>query len=133
MLGLAKLLILVVEDNFEICALYQYVLQRWGCQLRLFSSGADALALALQERPDVILTDLMMPGMDGLTFIECIREQSALATVPLIVISAMPEERLHEALQLGATKVLAKPLDPFIIRTEVLNCLAATSDNLEPG
>ena len=101
----------LIDDNETILQTLTDHLVRLGHSVRSFSGGVDALAALPELRPDVIITDVQMPGMDGLEFMRRVRAQHALADVPIIALTAlaMPgdEKRCHDA---GANAYLAKPV-----------------------
>lgn len=102
--------IAIVEDEPELAGLIRDYLQQAGYRTRIFDNGATALAALRQDRPDFIVLDLMLPGMDGLTL--C-RELRAFSDVPVMMVTARAEEvdRLI-GLETGADDYLCKPFSP---------------------
>jgi len=99
--------ILVVDDEIEIIRALQRSLTAHGYKVFTARNGEDALRLTLQQRPDVLLLDLMLPGMSGLEVCRRIREES---NVPIIVLSVKDTEGDKvQALDLGADDYIAKP------------------------
>jgi len=103
--------ILVVEDDDELRATMSGLLRWQGYAVNEAAHGAEALSVAVTARPDLIVTDLDMPVMDGATFIRCCRGISGLDTVPIVVMSAQAEseaslQRLEPA---PVRAYLAKP------------------------
>lgn len=90
-------------------------------EVRSCGSGTEALAL-LEEgswRPDLILLDVMMPGMDGPTTFGALRDRPALADIPVIFITARTQSyEVERFLKLGAIGVIAKPFDPMELAAE---------------
>jgi CheY-like chemotaxis protein len=85
-----------------------------------------ATALIAQARPDVLLLDLMMPGMSGLELLEQLEAENLLKNVPAIVLTASNDPRTKlKALQLGATEFLTKPADPTELVMRLRNTIAA--------
>ncbi|WP_066557228.1 response regulator [Croceicoccus bisphenolivorans] len=84
------------------------------------SSGAEALEVACEWQPDLILLDVMMPGMDGPTTLARLRDMAETAAIPVVFITArvQPGESDH-FLSLGAVGVLAKPFDPMTLAEQV--------------
>ena len=121
--------VLVVEDNPDMCKLHKLTLESAGFQVVIAKDGAEALTLAQQSKPDVILTDIMMPNMDGIELIEIIREIRTLADTPIFVLSAGSEQLLDKASLAGATKVIEKPLNPTQLWAE-LWALLPDKDNV---
>jgi signal transduction histidine kinase len=104
--------VLVVEDNVEIRELISLHLgARY--QVYLATDGRQGLELARRERPDLIVTDYMMPEMDGLTMLRQVREDPGLAEIPVVMLSARSQlpDRLA-AREAGADVYLAKPFSP---------------------
>jgi DNA-binding response OmpR family regulator len=105
--------ILVVEDDHDIAALIAHYLEKAGWQPQVLSSGADALAAARQAVPDVVILDLMLPGMDGLEVCRALRAEPATAAIPIIMVTARAEETDRiVGLEIGADDYIAKPFSP---------------------
>lgn len=88
------------------------------------SSGSEALGLVSDFSPDVILLDMMMPGLDGLGTFELLREKRDLQTTPIIFMTAkvQPEE-VERYITLGAAGVIIKPFDPITLASEIQGIL----------
>jgi two-component system, OmpR family, KDP operon response regulator KdpE len=123
---------LVVDDEPQIRRSLQVNLERSGYAVETVESGEDALSSFRNRRPDVVILDLIMPGMGGVEVVRRIRESS---TVPIIVLSAMGEEaRKVEALELGADDYMTKPfgMDELLARIHSLLRRAAGAHGPEP-
>jgi CheY-like chemotaxis protein len=81
-------LILVVDDEFDLLSAYTMFLEQLGYRIRTASNGREALACALNERPDIVVSDFMMPIMDGAQLCRELRANPALSSVPFILCSA---------------------------------------------
>jgi len=105
--------VLVVDDESDIRALVVHHLEREGFRCRTTSTGADALAEVRQRRPDLMLLDLMLPGIDGLEVCRRLRGHAATAALPIIMLTAKAEEvdRIV-GLELGADDYIVKPFSP---------------------
>src|SRR3989454_417495 len=102
--------ILVVDDEPRIAEICRDYLQRAGFKVITASSGEDALSLARARRPDLIVLDLRLPGMDGLDVTRAVRKVS---NVPIIMLTARSEETDKLiGLELGADDYLTKPFSP---------------------
>jgi CheY-like chemotaxis protein len=103
--------ILLVEDNPELAAMLADHLESRGHQVLSARSGADAIVLALRERPEFILMDVEMPETDGLEAMRRIRAQPGLEATPILALTAlaMPGDR-ERCLAAGATDYMSKPL-----------------------
>jgi two-component system, OmpR family, response regulator len=107
--------VLYVDDDAHICALVQATLcSVAGLNVHTAGSGEQAIDLAYQLRPDLVLMDVMMPGLDGPSTLKCMRERALLADIPVIFLTAkvLPPEVAH-LLRLGAIGVIGKPFKPL--------------------
>jgi len=113
--------ILYVEDEPDIQAVAKLALEMvGGFTVKVCSSGAEALREAVTFAPDMILLDVMMPGMDGPTTLKTLRELPSLAELPVAFMTAkvQPAEVAHYK-TLGARDVIAKPFDPMTLASQV--------------
>ncbi len=105
--------ILVVEDEPDIRDLVVLHLTREGFRCRTAGNGAEALREARAARPDLVVLDLMLPGMDGLEVCRRLRAEPATAGVPIIMLTAKADEVDRVVgLELGADDYVAKPFSP---------------------
>src|SRR5690348_6526372 len=107
--------IMYVDDEPDIRAIVEMALQALGgFTVTLCQSGLEALEKAPQVRPDLILLDVMMPGMDGPQTLEALHRVPELAAVPVIFMTAkvQPAE-IARFREIGAVDVIAKPFDPL--------------------
>src|SRR5690606_33256404 len=105
--------ILVVEDERDIAALVAYHLTRDGYRVRTASGGPEALEAVTQERPDLIVLDVMLPGFSGLDILGEIRRRPEVADVPVVMLTARREETDRiKGLELGADDYVTKPFSP---------------------
>jgi DNA-binding response OmpR family regulator len=105
--------VLVVEDNTDIAELVRHYLERAGHAVELVSSGGDAVPRARKTAPDLVLLDLMLPGMDGLLVCQALRRDPATAAIPVIMLTARGEEADRvRGLELGADDYVTKPFSP---------------------
>ncbi len=120
--------VLLVDDEDDIRTIGQVSLSRvGGWQTVLASSGADALAKAAAERPDLILLDVMMPGMDGPTTLARLRAQEATAATPVIFMTAkIQKQEVARYLELGAVGVIGKPFNPLTLPADIKKLLPST-------
>jgi two-component system alkaline phosphatase synthesis response regulator PhoP len=104
---------LVVEDDQDIGQLLTHYLQKAGFEPTLVTSGRDVLARARHEAFDVILLDVMLPGLDGLQVCRALRADPGTAQVPIIMLTAKGEEPDRiVGLELGADDYITKPFSP---------------------
>jgi DNA-binding response OmpR family regulator len=114
--------ILIVEDERDILDLVTHYLEKEGFRVRSATDGPAGLSAARQERPDLIVLDLMLPGMDGLEVCRKLRADST-NLVPIIILTAKAEETDRVVgLELGADDYLTKPFSPkeLIARVKAL-------------
>jgi two-component system phosphate regulon response regulator PhoB len=105
--------ILVVDDEPDITALVAYHLARAGYRVSTANSGQDALKAAREERPDVVVLDLMLPGVSGYEVLRELRKREDTAEVGVILLTARREEADRiKGLSLGADDYLTKPFSP---------------------
>lgn len=105
--------ILVVEDNADIAQLVRHSLERAGHDVETRSTGHEGLAHARERTPDLVVLDLMLPGLDGLQVCQALRASAATAGIPIIMLTARGEEvdRIS-GLELGADDYVTKPFSP---------------------
>src|SRR3972149_19594 len=116
--------ILLVDDDEAYCTIMRELLLRHDFQVRVAGTAEEALRLMRQERPDIILTDIMMPEVDGLTLIRRIRSNPIGAGIPTVVVSALVLERERTPPpQAGADAFLAKPFSFSELRTTIRHVL----------
>lgn len=103
-------LILVVDDETKVVRLARDYLEKNGFRVATANDGPTALAVARRERPDLIVLDLMLPGMDGREVCRTLRKES---DVPIIMLTALAEESDQVAgLEIGADDYIVKPFSP---------------------
>lgn len=116
--------ILLVDDNPQILSILADLLRPLGHKILCASSGPAALALAVEEPPDLILLDVMMPGLDGFTVCRQIRAHPLLAQVPVILVTALDDrESRVRGFEAGADEFVTKPFDYVELRARVSTIL----------
>jgi len=106
-------LIVVVEDEQAIQDVIAYNLRREGYEVLLAGDGDEGLALIQSKRPALVILDLMLPGIDGLSICQQLRADAKTRSIPLMILSAKEEESdIVIGLSLGADDYLAKPFSP---------------------
>ena len=112
--------VLVVEDEEDIRELVSYHLLKEGYQVAGVASGEEALATAEARPPDLILLDLMLPGVDGLTVCQRLRSNPRTESVPIVMLTAKGEESdIVGGLNLGANDYVTKPFSPKVLLARV--------------
>jgi DNA-binding response OmpR family regulator len=105
--------ILIVEDDRDIAHLIAHYLQKAGHAVDTVTSGAAAVAHARAVQPDLVILDIMLPGMDGMMVCQALRSDRQTAAVPIIMLTARGEEADRIAgLELGADDYVTKPFSP---------------------
>lgn len=105
--------ILIAEDDLDIADLVAHYLQKAGWETHLATSGDKALAYARAHQVDLVILDLMLPGMNGLDICRALRADRAKAAVPIIMLTAKAEEGDRVAgLEIGADDYVSKPFSP---------------------
>jgi len=105
--------ILVVDDDALICCFLQEYLNSKGFDVILAEDGFKVLLFLEYVRPDLIICDVVMPGIDGITLLQSIRNRESIRDLPVILMSARREEEgiMQKARELGVKYFLAKPVD----------------------
>ncbi len=105
--------ILAVDDEPELTDLMQYHLVRAGHDVTVAYNGWEAIHAVREQKPDIILLDLMLPDLDGFGVCEILRRDPRTATIPIVIVSAWssPDSR-NLGLELGALDYLTKPFSP---------------------
>lgn len=127
---MAERRIALVEDEPDIADVLRYNLEREGFEVDLYPRGDTALAGLRRRPPDLILLDLMLPGIDGLELCRILKREAPTAAVPLIMLTARREETDRiVGLELGADDYISKPFSP---REVVLRIRAVLRRNGAP-
>ena len=118
--------ILIVEDDDLLRMVLRMELEKNGLNVFEAGNGQAGLAVLRDMAPDIIVTDLMMPVMDGFSFIAAVRRTNGGAALPIIVISAMKSADMREkAVEAGANLFCEKPLSPESLLAVIKNHLPA--------
>lgn len=114
-MNLGKPVILAVDDDVPTLTLLRTLLREFGFEPLTAGTGAEALEVASQQKPDLILVDRYMPGISGDELIRRLRNDAGLQRVPILILSGSPTER-DEVAKLGADGAVQKPFDiPHLI------------------
>jgi len=117
---MAREKILVVEDEEDIAELIEYNLLKNGYGVHVVSSGEEAIPSAREEGPDLVLLDLMLPGIDGLEVCRRLKEEVSTRDIPVIMVTARgDEEDVVAGLELGADDYVLKPFSPKVLAARV--------------
>jgi len=117
---MAKEQILIIEDEEDILALIHYNLSREGYRVSTAISGEEGLRLARSARPDLLVLDLMLPGMDGLAVCRALKQNPETAEIAVVMLTAKGEEAdVVAGLELGADDYVTKPFSPKVLTARI--------------
>jgi DNA-binding response OmpR family regulator len=103
--------ILIVDDERDFVELMQYRLAGLGCEFIVANNGVQALSQARQFKPDLILLDILLPDLDGLSVCEILRRRPSTKNIPIIFMSALTSEVTRRTVAMQADDFFTKPLD----------------------
>lgn len=130
---MSKERILIIEDEKDIVRMLEYNLKKEGFETLSARNGEDGFAIARKENPDLILLDLMLPGMDGLETCKAVKNEAKTALIPIIMVTAKAQESDKiVGLELGADDYMTKPFSPreLIARIKAVLRRAKEKNNL---
>jgi CheY-like chemotaxis protein len=118
-----RILIIDDEDDIrEVAALSLETVAGW--EVLTANSGVQGLARAIEQQPDAVLLDVMMPGMDGPTTFRELRKNPATAHIPVVLLTAKVQSSDQRRFaDLGVNAILFKPFDPLTLATQISNAL----------
>jgi len=112
--------VVVIEDEEDILELISYNLRREGFDVEGATSGEDGLALVASSRPNIVLLDLMLPGVSGLKVCKRLKANPDLQSIPVLMVSAKGDESdIIAGLEMGADDYVTKPFSPKILLARV--------------
>jgi CheY-like chemotaxis protein len=123
-------LVLIVEDDLSTRVMYRDYLSHSGFRIADAHNGHQALAKAKELRPDVVLTDLAVPGMDGFEFCRALQQSDSTRAIPILAVTGHAEylgepDRFRQA---GILNVLTKPCAPDVIAAELRRLLKVSAE-----
>ena len=119
---MAKKLILAIDDEKDILKLLQYNLEREGYQFLYAKTGEEGLDLARARRPDLVILDLMLPGMDGLEVCKILHSNKETKSIPILMLTAKSTEIDQIlGLELGASDYISKPFSVKVLSARIKN------------
>jgi twitching motility two-component system response regulator PilH len=126
--------ILIAEDNEDSLFLLARLLRRSGYSVVEAQDGLEALAQLKESKPDLLLLDLMMPGLSGFEVLERFQEEPERQTVPVIVLSTLADsEVIGQCTRLGVCDYITKPYDPADLLRRISDVLMQPSSRHLPG
>ncbi len=131
---MAKGTILIIDDEKDLIELVRYNLEKEGFAVKCALNGESGLAAAADDLPDLVLVDVMMPGMDGLEVCGRLRSDARTAAIPIIMLTAKSAESDRVVgLELGADDYVTKPFSPRELAARVKAVLRRTSPQATPS
>lgn len=125
--------ILVVDDEEDIIELIKYNLKNEGYAILIALTGEEALKIAKKSQPDLIVLDLMLPGIDGLEVTKHLKNNEATQEIPIVMLTAKGEESdIITGLELGANDYISKPFSPKVLVARIRAILRRRRKN-SPG
>jgi len=119
--------ILVADDEPQMRKLIELSLKKAGLEMIPAVDGHDAIAKAVAERPDVIILDVTMPGMNGFQALTELKSREPTAAIPVIVLTSKGREiARQEAESLGAASFINKPFSPRILAEEIARLITGS-------
>jgi CheY-like chemotaxis protein len=116
--------ILLVDDSSTVILMEKMILSKGPYDIVTARDGVEGVAKAKSERPDVILLDVMMPNLDGLSACTAIRNDEATAHIPIIMVTTRGEEHnMETAYRNGCTDYVTKPINGLELLTKLHNIL----------
>ena len=120
--------ILIVEDNPSVLRATGFILEKEGYEVLTAVDGLDGLKKAREENPDLIILDVMLPGIDGFEICHSLRAEAQTAQLPILMFSAKGQETdKATGLKVGADEYLVKPVDREVLISKVATWLSAKS------
>ncbi len=112
--------ILIIEDDSISIELIEYFLKNENYSVSVAQDGEIGLRKITEDKPDLILLDIMLPGMNGIQVLEKVKEDKQLSQIPIIIISSLSQdEDILKGLEKGAMDYLSKPFSPQILIAKV--------------
>lgn len=122
--------VLIADDSPDTLEMWRWVLEIEGFNVQTAEDGSLALEILKQDKPDVLITDLMMPQLSGFELIRHIRSTPHWRQLPIIAVSACPEYYLTEAQNAGANRVIRKPVEFKELIETINECLAGKASQV---
>lgn len=113
---MARESVLVVDDEEDILELIQYNLEKEGYRVKTVKTGEECLAIVDKLGPDIVVLDLMLPGLDGLEVCKRLKRSEATRNIPVLMLTAKSEDSdIVSGLELGADDYITKPFSPKVL------------------
>jgi DNA-binding response OmpR family regulator len=113
--------IMVVDDDPNIVKLLTFLLEKWGYEVSHSRDGLDCMSVVEYEKPDLVLLDIMMPGLDGISVCS---EITTSFNIPVIIVSGLKKEKIKEESEVfGALEFVPKPINSSELKKKVEKAL----------
>jgi len=112
--------ILVVDDEERVREMLGFRLRLFGYEVLEATNGQEALEIAAREKPDLVLLDIMMPGMDGFQVCSRLKRNEETRGIPVVILTAKADAKdVTRAVNSGASDYVVKPYDPMVLQQKV--------------
>jgi CheY-like chemotaxis protein len=115
--------VLIVEDNPDSREMLSFILRYEGYKVFTASDGSEGINQVKSACPDLIISDLEMPNLDGIEMVKTLRHLPEYKKVPILILSAYDNDSLNQAMQVGATQAMRKPIELDSLVTAVKGLL----------
>ena len=123
---MAKKRILAIDDDVSVCEYYETTLKMLGYEIECAANAKKAEESLAKRKPDLILMDIMMPDVDGITMTRELRGDNKTSDIPIIVVSGLADAgTLNDALLFGAVDYMVKPIDVDALKAKLERTFAA--------
>ena len=117
--------ILIIEDDPSFSRAINHIVEKEGYDVSTASNGMTGLRMVKENQPDLLILDVMLPGLDGLEICSQLRAEEITATMPIIMLSAKGQETdKTTGLSVGANEYLTKPVDRALLLEKITSLLA---------
>jgi len=120
--------VLLVDDSTTVLMMEKMILAKGPYQIITARDGREAIEMARREQPDIVLLDVVMPNLDGLSACAAIRQQPETAHIPIVMVTTRGEEaNVETAFRNGCTDYVTKPINGIELLTKMNNILGVNS------
>lgn len=123
--------ILIADDDADICNLLSFSLEDAGYEVQICNNGRDVIETAREEKPDVLILDVMLPGIDGATIAKRMSEDSDLKDIPIVVITALEASKNLFQPIMQISKFITKPFNTEDLLEAVDNAIKGVEEEDE--
>jgi CheY-like chemotaxis protein len=125
--------ILIVEDDATTASIISFVLKKHNYYVNSTLNAEDGLKMTLKEKPDLIILDIMLPGMDGFQLLSILKENEETAHIPVVLVSSLAGEHdILKGLEIGAEDYILKPFSPRVLHLKVKKLMGIKNEHIVP-